>query len=127
MNLYFNDILLYLLKVVLEEAKSVQQKLKIENSNLEDKVKKYELRMETAQLIESSASNAPLLHALEQEVCCGIAIEPQHCFTLMAPSPSLPPSLKKKDKQIAEYEDKITHLIKEVETLKKLSEKVHNP
>ena len=33
--------------------------------------------------------------------------------------------LKKKDAQIAGLEDKITHLLKEVETQKKLSEEVH--
>ena len=54
--------------MALKEAKSVQQTLQEENSNLKGKVWKYELQLQAAGLTGSSVSG-PHLHALEQEVC----------------------------------------------------------
>ena len=45
-------------------------------------------------------------------------------FRSSPPSIPMQKLLKKKDVQIADYEDKIIHLSREVETLKKFSEKV---
>ena len=55
--------------MALEEARSEQQKLQEENSNLKGKVRKYELQMQVAGLTGIGASDAPQLHAQEQEVC----------------------------------------------------------
>lgn len=118
--------------MTLEETKGVEQTLREKILNLESGLKKDELQMRAGGQTGSSVS-ASHLHALEQEVCSGgregrVTMGGKHTLSLSLPlsPPSIPMQklLKKKDVQIADYEEKITQLSREVETLRKFSEKV---